>query len=99
MHRPWRGAAVGAALGTAAGYAAVFPIALFSPWGFLLVGAAPALFGAVCGARGAYIQAVVHGERTYLTPEALERLRRGPTFPDESGAQTRRRPDKVGAPE
>jgi hypothetical protein len=71
---PWRpkrsavggNTAFGALLGAATGLASVSPIALFSVIHFLSLGLVPAAVGAVCGARGAYLQSVA--ERHFDRP-------------------------------
>jgi hypothetical protein len=50
--------AFGALLGAATGYVCVSPIALYSVLWFLGFGLVPALVGAACGARGAFLQVV-----------------------------------------
>ena len=72
---PWRAAGVGALFGAMAGYGSLIFMVFWSPGAFLAYGLLPASFGAVCGARGAYLQALVRAERPLATRRQLERLR------------------------
>ena len=64
-------AAVGAVIGGMAGYGALMVFYLWSPVGLL-----PAAFGAACGARGAYVRALMLERRVEARRRTAERFRK-----------------------
>jgi len=95
LNSSWRSAGIGLFVGAAAGYGSSILILLVSPWIFLVYGVIPASFGAVFGARGAFLQAVTHGRRHQMARETLDRLKRiGDELPAKEGFRRRQNAER-----